>query len=207
MIPRILESICLMLLWVSTLLAVITLVGIVIAVIPLGWTPLFFYSCVGLVFAWLFYKRTVKPDAKPVSNALAIQCGFLFLMAVTAAALGFTESFAFGMPAAHVAALPVMFFPIMFVRRAMFAIEDIRGTVETGVVARFFLVIAYIWLAITLAYIAVSMAGTLVTDFFAGVSMLISPLNPVSWLVIFAWFLPFFILRAVGRAMKTVRPY
>ena len=207
MIPRILESVSLMLLWVSTLLAVITLAGIVIAVVPLGWTPLFLYSCVGLICAWIFYKRTVKPDAKPVSNALAIQCGFLFFVAVIAGVLGFLETFAFGMAAAHVAALPVSFFLIMFVRRAMFAVEEIRGTVQTGSIARFFLVIAYIWLAITLTYIAACMAGTLVTDFFAGVSALVSPLNPVSWLIIFAWFLPFFILRALGRAMRTVRPY
>lgn len=208
MFPRVLESLSLMVLWICTLVAVVALVGMVIAVVPLGWAPLYVYSCIGLWCAWVLYWRTVKPkEDKPVSQSLLIQCGFTFLVAIICFALGWFEAFGFDWNTSQVAGLPVVFFLLLMIRRGSFPTEPGNTPAQTGGFARILLIIAYLWMAIALTYFAACMAGTFITQFFEGVSLLVSPLNLVSWLVILGWFLPAFMFRALGRAIRKAGQY
>lgn len=207
MTPRLLELLSLVVLWICTLVAAIALAGMVIAVIPLGWAPLFLYSCIGLCCAWVLYRRTVKPGDKPVSGALTIQCVFMLLVALACFALGALDVFGFDPYASQVAALPVLYFALIGLRRRSYSTDPMQGSVESTFFSKLFFTLGYVWFVIALVYVLASMAGTFVSDLFTGVSMLVSPLNPVSWLVIVLWFLPAFIMLGLGRVSRKVRPY
>lgn len=207
MIPRLLELLSLVALWLCSLVAVVALAGMVIAIIPLGWAPLFLYSCVGLWCAWMLYRRTARPGSKPVTLVLAIQCGFMLLVAVACFVLGMMNAFGFDPYTSQIAALPILFFVLLGVRRVAFSVEEHKGTIENTFMSRCFFILGYLWFAVALVYVLACMIGTFMTDMFTGVSLLVSPLNPVSWLVIVLWFLPAFMLLGLGRVTRIVRPY
>ncbi|MDX1692729.1 MAG: hypothetical protein R3208_03120 [Ketobacteraceae bacterium] len=207
MIPRLLELLSLVVLWICSLVAAIALAGMVIAVIPLGWAPLFLYSCIGLWCAWAVYRRTVKPGEKTVSGPLIIQCSFMFLVAVVCFGLGAMDTFGFDPYASQVAALPIVFFLLIALRRTGYSTEPQPGTIENTFFSKLFFTLGYLWFLLALVYVLASMVGTFMIDLFTGVSLMMSPLNPVSWLVILLWFLPAFILLGLGRVSRKVRPY
>ena len=207
MIPRLLELLSLVVLWLCSLVAVVALAGMVIAVIPLGWAPLFLYSCVGLWCAWVLYRRTARPGDKPVSLALVIQCGFMLLVALACFLMGAMNIFGFDPYTSQIAALPVLFFVLLGVRRMAFAVEERKGSVENTLMSKLFFTLGYAWFVLALVYVLACMVGTFMSDLFTGVSLLISPLNLVSWLVIVLWFLPAFVLLGLGRVARIERPY
>lgn len=201
MLPRILDSFALVLLWVCSLVAIVVLAGMAIVVVPIGWAPLFLYACLGLVCGWIMYRRTTSASTKPVSQTLAIQSLFALLVSLSCFLLGMFDLFGFSHHASQVAALPVILFAILFIRRAVLSgSETPKG--KAGIVAKFVLLIAYLWMLIAIVYVGASMLSTFMMDSFTGMSMLISPLNGVSWVIIYLWFLPAFILRALGNRMR-----
>ncbi|PIE41594.1 MAG: hypothetical protein CSA49_02630 [Gammaproteobacteria bacterium] len=203
MLPRVLDAIALIVLWVCTLLIVVAFVGIIGAVIPLGWVPFTLYSLVGLICGWMLYKRTVKPG-KPVTSLLVIQCLFVMGVALGCFILGYFEWFGFARSESQIAALPVIYFILVFVRRATMTTEE-PVAVKSSFFANLVLALAYLWMAAALIYLLVTTVVVFMIDLFAGVSLMLNPLNLVSWLVIFLWFLPAFLLRAFGRSMKEVK--
>lgn len=207
MVPRLLELLSLVVLWLCSLTAAVVLAGMVIAVIPLGWAPLFLYGCIGLWCAWLLYWRTAKPGDKPVSVGLLIQCAFMLVLSLACYGLGQVNAFGFDAYTSQVAALPVLFFLLIGFRRAAFAVEEPKATIKNTAFSKLFFTLGYVWFTVVLVYLLASMVGTFMTDLFTGVSLLISPFNPISWLVIVLWFLPAFILLGLGRVSRTVRPY
>ena len=196
-----------MVLLVCSLVALTVLVGMVIAVVPLGWAPLFGYSCVGLVCAWILYRRTVKPESKPVGTGLLVQCGFMALVALVCFVLGQFGSFGLHPETSQVAALPLVYFLIMALRRSLFSTDEAGSIPENTGFSKLCFVLGYLWLCVAVAFVLISMAGTLISDLFVGVSLLVSPLNPISWLIFFLWFLPAFLLLGLGRASRKARPY
>jgi hypothetical protein len=207
MIPRLLELLSLVVLWMCSLVMAVALAGMVIAVVPLGWAPLFLYSCIGLWCAWVLYRRTAKPGDKPVSGPLTIQCTFMLLVALICFALGYMGLFGLDPYVSQIAALPVVFFLLIGLRRAVYPTEPFTGSVENTFWSKLFFTLGYLWFALALVYVLAAMLGTFMSDLFVGVSMLVSPLNPVSWLVIVLWFLPAFMLLGLGRVSRKVRPY
>lgn len=200
MLPRLLDAIALTVLWMCTLLVILSLAGIVIAAIPLGWAPLSLYSIVGLASGWMLYNRTVK-SKKPVTTLLIIQCLFVMGLSLVCVVLGYFEWFGFTHHESQVAGLPVIFFLLMFFRRAALAIDE-PASMRKSAIGVVFLTLGYLWMAAALLYILLTMGGVFMIDFFEGVSLLMSPANFVSWLVIFVWLLPAFFLRAIGRSMR-----
>ena len=203
MLPKVIDTIAFTVLWVCTLLVILSLAGIVIAVVPLGWALLSLYSFVGLASAWMLYKRTVKPT-KPVTHLLVIQCLFVLGVSLACFVLGQLELFGFTHHESQIAALPVIFFVLMFIRRAILVSVESQATRKSivGIVVQ---TIGYLWMAGVLAYLLLTMAGVFMIDFFEGVSLMLSPMNFVSWLVVFIWLLPAFLLRALGRSMRGIK--
>ena len=207
MLARFLDSLALVLLWVCSLVMVIALAGMVIAIIPLGWAPLFLYGCVGLYCAWSLYRKTVFPNGKPVSQLLGLQCLFVMLVSALCSVLGLFEWFGFSHHESQVAGLPLILFALLFIRRAILA-NDEPKSMRGNPISIVLLTIAYVLMAIAIAYVAAGLIGVFMTDMFEGVSLMISPFNWVSWLVIYLWFLPAFLVRALGRKMRgTVNEY
>lgn len=207
MITGMLEAFSLMVLWICSLVAVVALAGIVVAVVPTGWVPLFLYSCLGLVCAWVLYRRTVIPESKPVSMVLIVQNGFTFLLALLCFVMGMMGWFGLDPVTSQIAGLPLAFFLILAIRRVVFPTGDQQTGVESTKGSRIFIGLGYLWMSLALVYFLVCMVDALKSNLFPGVSMLVSPLNPISWMVIFLWFLPAFFLRAVGRSLRKERPY
>ena len=102
------------------------------------------------------------------------------------------------------AALPIVFFSVIFMRRSVFGSEYREYTVKKSALANSILFFGYLWIAVAVVLIMACMASTMMTSFFEGVSLLISPLNLTSWLVILVWILPGLLLRGLGRQLKRV---
>lgn len=203
MLPKLLDAMALVTLLVTTLVTLLVPAGMALGEVSPSWGPLLVYAAIGLVCGWVFYLKTVSVGDKPVSQLLAVQSLFSMLVAAACFVLGFFDLFGFQRNSSVIAGIPFILFALIFLRRIAFSGEAKRKG-PAGMSSLLFLSLGYLWMAVIVAYLGVSMVGTFMINHFEGVSLLFSPLNFMNWGVILLWFIPGFIFRAIGNSFRGV---